>query len=201
MSSSNDGKITEDVLNFRSCELEALKKLVEVCQVCEISKSRLHAVFGEGPVDAKLMIIAEAPGAKEDEQGRPFVGRSGKLLSEMIENAIGIERENVYITNIIKCRPPDNRNPSREEASSCRPFLQKQIEIIKPKIILCLGSVSFHYLSNSVLPISKARGKVFDLGGIKLVPSFHPSYLLRNPKAKKEAFADMLIIKTLLRQV
>ena len=190
----------ENILEYLSSDLEALEKVVQACHICEISQSRLHAVFGEGPGDARLMIIAEAPGAKEDELGRPFVGRSGELLTKMIENAIEIKRECVYISNIIKCRPPNNRNPNSDEAAACLPFLEKQIEIIKPEIILCLGSVSFHYLSDSALSISKARGKVFDFREIKLVPSFHPSYLLRNPSAKKEAYLDMLLIKALLAQ-
>jgi len=190
----------ENILDYLPSDLEALKKVVKACHVCEISQSRQHAVFGEGPDNARLMIIAEAPGAKEDELGRPFVGRSGELLTKMIENAIAIKRESVYISNIIKCRPPNNRNPNSDEAAACLPFLEKQIEIIKPEIILCLGSVSFHYLSDSALSISKARGRVFDFRGIKLVPSFHPSYLLRNPSAKKEAYFDMLLIKALLAQ-
>ena len=190
----------KNISDYLPSDLEALEKLVKACRICDVSQSRLHAVFGEGPGDARLMIVAEAPGAKEDEQGRPFVGRSGALLTKMIENAIAVKRECVYITNIIKCRPPGNRNPTREEAAACLPFLDKQIEIIKPEIILCLGSVSFHYLSGSVLSISKARGNVFDFRGIKLVPSFHPGYLLRNPSAKKEAYADMLLIKALLAQ-
>lgn len=190
----------ENILDYLPLDLEALEKVVKVCHICDISQSRQHTVFGEGPDNARLMIIAEAPGVKEDEQGRPFVGRSGELLTKMIENAIEIKRESVYITNIIKCRPPGNRNPNSDEAAACMPFLQKQIEIIKPEIILCLGGISFHYLSGSKLSISKARGRVFDFRGIKLVPSFHPSYLLRNPSAKKEAYIDMLLIKALLAQ-
>lgn len=186
-------------LNFSS-DLEILQKHVEECHLCEISKSRQHVVFGAGPSDARLMIIAEAPGAKEDEIGSPFVGRSGDLLTKMIENAIEIKRSSVYITNVIKCRPPNNRNPSSDEIRNCQPFLRKQIEIIKPEIILCLGSVSFHYMSGSTMSISKARGRIFDLDGIKLIPTFHPSYLLRTPSAKKEAYKDMLLIKSLLSQ-
>lgn len=186
-------------LDFSS-DLEILQKDVEQCYLCEISKNRQHVVFGAGSSDARLMIVAEAPGAKEDETGVPFVGRSGDLLTKMIENAIEIKRSSVYITNVIKCRPPNNRNPSSDEMINCRPFLHKQIEIIKPEIILCLGAVSFHYMSGSAMSISKARGRIFDLDGIKLIPSFHPSYLLRNPSAKKEVYKDMLLIKSLLVQ-
>jgi uracil-DNA glycosylase family 4 len=191
--------IERNILDYFPSDLELLEKIVAKCHLCDISYQRKHIVFGEGANNARLIIIAEAPGAREDELGKPFVGRSGELLTKMIENAIGIKREDVYISNIIKCRPPNNRNPLNDEAMACLPYLEKQIEIIKPEIILCLGSISFHYLNNSTLSITKARGNIFDYKGIKLIPSFHPSYLLRNPSAKKESYRDMLLIKSLLK--
>jgi len=191
----------EDILHYLPNTLSLLQEVISQCQICELSNTRLNTVFGEGPTNAKLMIIAEAPGAKEDETGHPFIGESGKLLTKMIENAIEVKRESVYITNIVKCRPPNNRNPLENEIRSCIPFLEKQIEIIQPQIILCLGSISFHTLSNTTLPISKARGKLFKYNDITLIPSYHPSYLLRNPSAKKESYRDMLIVKEILNRI
>lgn len=178
-----------------------LKKTVMACHLCDLSKSRKNIVFGEGDENAALMIVGEAPGATEDEQGRPFVGRSGELLTKMIENAIGVPRSSVFIANIVKCRPPANRNPSEEEVAMCKPFIDRQIELIQPKIILALGGISFGYLMGESIGITKARGKVYNFKGAKLVPSFHPSYLLRNPSAKKEAFEDMLLVKELLAKL
>lgn len=189
-----------DAPKVSSGSFEELRQTVLDCHLCDLAKSRKHVVFGEGDEHAKLMIIGEAPGATEDEQGRPFVGRSGELLTKMIENAIGISRSSVFITNVIKCRPPANRNPEADEVEMCKPFLDKQIEMIKPGVILALGGISFSNLTGESIGITKARGKVYDYHGIKLVPSFHPSYLLRNPSAKKEAYDDMLIVKELLEK-
>lgn len=190
-----------DAPKVSSGSFEELRQTVLACHLCDLAKSRKNVVFGEGDEHAKLMIVGEAPGATEDEEGRPFVGRSGELLTKMIENAIGVPRSSVFIANVIKCRPPANRNPEPEEVEMCKPFLDKQIELIKPKIILALGGISFSYLSGESVGITKARGKVYDYHGIKLVPSFHPSYLLRNPSAKKEAYDDMLIVKELLEKL
>lgn len=190
-----------DAPKVSSGSFDELRTTVLGCHLCDLAKSRKHVVFGEGDESARLMIIGEAPGATEDEEGRPFVGRSGELLTKMIENAIGIPRSSVYIANVIKCRPPANRNPEESEVEMCKPFLDKQIELIKPKIILALGGISFSYLTGESIGITKARGKVYDYQGSKLVPSFHPSYLLRNPSAKKEAYDDMLIVKELLEKL
>jgi len=191
--------ITEDNnLDMRANSLEEVKQNALSCHLCSLAKSRKHVVFGEGDEKARLMIIGEAPGATEDELGRPFVGRSGELLTNMIEKALQIPRKSVYIANIVKCRPPANRNPDDEEVEACKPFLDKQIEMINPEIILSLGSISFKYLTGDNIGISKARGKIYEYKGAKLVPSFHPSYLLRNPSAKKEAYQDMLVVKELL---
>ena len=190
--------VQSDMIKSLPNTIDELQNAVFNCHICNIAKSRKNVVFGEGNTKAKLMIIGEAPGQKEDELGRPFVGRSGELLTKMIENVLKLKREEVYIANIIKCRPPLNRDPNEDEIIACRGFLDKQIELIKPKLILSLGRVSFKSLTNSSLSISKARGQLFRYNNITLIPSFHPSYLLRNPSAKKEAFADLLLVLKML---
>ena len=178
--------------------LEELKKIVLNCHLCDLSKTRKNVVFGEGNPHAKLMFIGEGPGATEDEMGRPFVGRAGQLLTKMIENVLEIKREDVYIANIVKCRPPNNRVPTEEEAKTCMPYLLKQIEIINPKILVALGSTSYRYLTNDTTPISKIRGEIVKYKDKILIPTYHPSFLLRNPSKKKEAYLDLLKIKSLL---
>lgn len=179
--------------------LELLKESALTCSLCELSKTRKHVVFGEGSPQADLMLIGEGPGAMEDETGRPFVGRAGELLTNIIHNVLEIPRESVYIANIVKCRPPGNRVPTPSEASACKPFLFKQIQQIQPKLIVALGATSYHYLTEDKTPISKIRGVVQEFErGIKLIPTFHPSYLLRNPSAKKEAYQDFLKVKSCL---
>lgn len=175
-----------------------LKKAVSECFLCNLSKTRKNVVFGEGRADADLMIIGEGPGAMEDETGRPFVGKAGELLTKMIENAIDLKRGEVYIANVVKCRPPDNRAPEQEEVDACNPYLLKQIELIKPKVIMALGTTAYRRLTGDETPISRIRGKRFKFEDAELIPSFHPSYLLRNPSAKKEAFQDCLAVKSLL---
>jgi len=179
-------------------DLEELKKVVLNCHLCNLAKTRTNVVFGEGNPNAKLMFIGEAPGRDEDLQGKPFVGRSGEVLTKMIENVLYLKREDVYITNIIKCRPPQNRDPELSEVESCKGYLIKQIEIIKPKIIVTLGRIAFRYLLNDTTPITKARGKIYDYKGIKVIPTFHPSYLLRNPSKKREAMIDLKFIREFL---
>jgi len=179
-------------------DLKELQKIVSNCHLCNLAKTRKNVVFGEGNPKAKLMFIGEAPGREEDIQGRPFVGRSGELLTKMIENVLLLKRDDIYIANIIKCRPPQNRDPEFEEVESCKGYLLKQIEIIQPKIIVTLGRIAFKYLLNDETPITKARGKIYDFKGIKVIPTFHPSYLLRNPSKKKEAFLDLKFIKEFL---
>jgi DNA polymerase len=147
------------------------------------------------------MFIGEGPGEMEDKTGRPFVGRAGQLLTKIIQNVLEIKRESVYIANIAKCRPPFNRVPTIEEAEKCKPYLLKQIEIINPKILVCLGKTAFMYLLNSDLPISKVRGQLFEYKDKKVIPTYHPSYLLRNPSAKKEAYKDFLFIKKLMEEI
>ncbi len=193
----NEQNEIDDIHNISS--LENLKKIVSSCHLCQLSKTRKNIVFGEGNPKATLMFVGEAPGAMEDEQGRPFVGRAGQLLTKIINNVLQLKREEVYIANIVKCRPPNNATPSLEIATTCKPYVLKQIELIKPKIIVALGSVAYKYLTNDLnAKITKVRGSIIDFKGIKLIPTYHPSYLLRNPSAKKDVFIDMKIVKALL---
>ncbi len=178
--------------------LVSLQKQANQCHLCELSKTRQKVVFGEGNPHADIMFVGEAPGAAEDSTGKPFVGRSGELLTKMIENVLYLSRNDVYIANIVKCRPPGNREPTPSEAYTCKPYLLKQIELIKPKIIVTLGSTAYFYLTGDETPIGKARGSVFNKEHYIVVPTYHPSYLLRNPSAKKEAFQDLLKIKSLM---
>jgi len=180
--------------------LEDLRRIVESCHLCDLSKSRHKTVFGEGDPKARLMFVGEGPGATEDTTGRPFVGRAGELLTRMIENVLHLRREQVYIANIVKCRPPGNRVPTPEEALTCRPYLMKQIELIRPQIIMTLGGTAYRYLTNDETPVSRVRGHIIRTEDYLLVPTFHPSYLLRNPSAKKEAWSDLLVVKELLEK-
>ena len=178
--------------------LEKLKKQALECHLCNLSKSRTHVVFGEGNEAADLMFVGEAPGASEDSSGKPFVGRSGDLLTKMIENVLLIPRSEVYISNIVKCRPAENAEPTPTEAHTCNPYLLKQIALVKPRIIVALGATAYHYLSGDDSAISKVRGTVHTQEGYTLIPTYHPAYLLRNPSAKKEAFEDLKLVKSLM---
>ncbi len=178
--------------------LEALQKQAQNCHLCELSKSRQRVVFGEGNPHADILFIGEAPGATEDSSGKPFVGRSGELLTKMIENVLLISRSDVYITNIVKCRPPNNQVPTPTQAHTCQPYLLKQIELIKPKLIVTLGATAYHYLTGDETGITKIRGTLHKQNGYTLIPTYHPSYLLRNPSAKKEVFEDLLKVKDLM---
>lgn len=190
---------TGDMENILPNEINSLKEQVNSCHLCNLAKRRKNVVFGEGNENAPLMFIGEGPGASEDDSGRPFVGRAGALLTKIIENVLELKREQVYIANIVKCRPPENRVPNLEEVSTCKPYLLQQIKLIKPKIIVALGATSYHHLTGDYdTKISTIRGEVFGLGDAKLIPTFHPSFLLRNPSAKKEVYQDMLKIKSLL---
>ncbi len=181
--------------------IDNLKKQTLQCRLCNLSKTRTNVVFGEGSLNAKIMFVGEGPGENEDKLARPFVGKSGELLTAMIENVLQLKREDVYISNIVKCRPPNNRDPLEEEATTCLLFLKKQIEIIKPKIIVTLGSVALKYLTTNEMEITKVRGTAIKQDGFTIVPIFHPSFLLRNPSAKKEAFEDLKSIKKLYDEI
>jgi DNA polymerase len=170
--------------------LQEIRDEIGDCRRCKLCSTRKNIVFGTGSPNAALMFVGEAPGADEDTQGQPFVGRAGQLLTKMIQ-AMGLSREEVYIANIIKCRPPENRNPQPDEIASCRPFLLKQIEAIRPKIICALGTFSAQTLLETQQKISALRGKFHDYHGVKVLPTFHPAYLLRNPNEKKSVWEDL----------
>lgn len=168
------------------------------CTRCKLSATRTNIVFGVGNPNADLMFVGEAPGADEDEQGEPFVGRAGQLLTKIIE-AMGYQRGDVYIANILKCRPPNNRPPEPDEVATCEPFLFKQIDSIKPKVIVALGTHAAHTLLKIDTPISKIRGQVLAYrGDVKVVPTFHPAYLLRSPDRKRDVWEDMKKVRALL---
>jgi len=181
-------------------DLSAVRVEIGECTRCKLhTLGRTQIVFGVGNPNADLMFVGEAPGADEDVQGVPFVGRAGQLLTKIIE-AIELTREDVYIANVIKCRPPQNRNPEPDEIETCEPFLFQQIDVIKPKVIVALGKFAAQTLLRSEEPISRLRGRVFDYRGSKLLPTFHPAYLLRNPSSKREVWEDMKLVKTLLTE-
>jgi len=182
-----------------AADLRALRDFIGDCQRCKLAGGRKTIVFGQGNPRARLMFVGEAPGAEEDEQGLAFVGRAGQLLTKIIE-AIGLRRDDVWICNVLKCRPPDNRNPETDEILSCQPFLERQIEIIRPKVLVGLGKFAAQWLLKTAEPISRLRGRLGDYGDIKVVPTYHPAYLLRNPGAKKEVWEDMKVVRDLLNQ-
>jgi len=160
------------------------------CQRCSLCTGRKNIVFGNGDEAARLMFVGEGPGAEEDRQGEPFVGKAGQLLNRMI-NAMGLSRERVYIANIVKCRPPGNRDPEVDEIEACEPFLRKQIDAIKPDVIVALGRYASQRLAGSEMPISRLRGQWKSYAGIDLMPTFHPAYLLRNPSGKRPVWEDL----------
>lgn len=178
---------------------ELLSEIRE-CRKCPLSLTRTHAVPGEGSLQAELMFVGEGPGQEEDEQGRPFVGRAGQLLTKII-NAMGYERHEVYITNVVKCRPPQNRNPLREEMASCAPYLERQLAAIRPRVIVTLGNVPTRFLLNTTAGISGLRGRFQEYGEFKVMPTFHPSYLVRNEQNrehKRMVWEDMQKVMDLL---
>lgn len=177
--------------------MQKIIKEIKICRNCTLHKSTINTVPGEGPFPCDIVICGEAPGATESETGRPFCGRSGNLLTKMLES-IGLKREDVFILNIVKCRPPDNRKPTPEEMSACLPFLHKQLEIIQPKVILTLGSTATEGILGPGVGITKRRASIAGVqkfNNIDVVPTFHPSYLLRNPAAKVEAAKDLAYLK------
>ena len=176
-------------VDYSNLDIPQLKELVSHCNKCDLCRSRNNTVFGEGDVTADLMLIGEGPGRDEDIQGRPFVGKSGQLLTKMLK-AIGFDRDKVFITNIVKCRPPQNRNPFPEEANACMPYLMRQIELIQPKVLLLLGAVPMKFILNKT-GITRIHGQWFEFNGIKTLPTFHPSFLLRDPRQKKHAWEDL----------
>jgi len=177
--------------------LERLKSIIENCKKCSLCKSRKNMVFGEGNPDADLVVVGEAPGAQEDETGIPFVGASGKKLSSIL-NSVGIKRDDIYIANVVKCRPPGNRTPVDTEISACGGYLMLQIEIIRPEYILTLGNVATGFFLDVSGGITRLRGRVFNYKGKKIFPTFHPSYLLKHPETEGKFREDILNIKGLI---
>ncbi len=180
---------------------EDLENRISACAKCELHTSRTQTVFGVGNNDADWLIIGEAPGAEEDRQGEPFIGRAGQLLNSMLM-AVSLRREQVFIANILKCRPPNNRDPHPEEVISCEPYLQRQIELIKPKIILCVGRIAAQNLLKVETPIGKMRGKkyFYEPLEIPVVVTYHPAYLLRSPTQKSKSWEDLLLAKSLMEE-
>jgi DNA polymerase len=179
--------------------LDSVREDLGDCTRCKLHRlGRRQIVYGVGNPRAELMFIGEAPGHDEDVQGIPFVGRAGQLLTKIIE-AIDLNRDDVYIANVIKCRPPENRNPESDEVASCEPFLFRQVQIIKPRVIVALGTFAAQTLLRTNDPISRLRGKVFHYGDARLIPTFHPAYLLRSPERKREVWEDMKKVRALLR--
>jgi uracil-DNA glycosylase family 4 len=179
---------------------QSFEETILNCQKCPLAKTRTHAVPGEGNLDADLMFVGEAPGRDEDIQGRPFVGRAGQLLTKII-HAMKFQREEVYITNVVKCRPPGNRNPQVDEIASCKDYLLTQIERIQPKVIVTLGKVAADFFIRSSLGMTALRGDFYDFHNIKVMPTFHPSYLIRNEgnrKLKKMVWEDMKQVMSFL---
>ena len=186
------------VLTTPAEALATVRAEIGDCVRCKLhALGRRQIVFGVGNPDADLMFVGEAPGADEDIQGIPFVGRAGQLLTKIIE-AINLSRNDVYIANVIKCRPPGNRNPEQDEVDTCEPFLFQQIDVIKPKVIVALGTFAARALLRTLDPISRLRGRVYDYRGAKLIPTFHPAFLLRNPASKREVWEDMKLVRKLL---
>jgi len=180
-------------------KLKDLRGLIGDCTRCRLHQGRTNLVFGVGNPNADLMFIGEGPGRDEDLKGEPFVGRAGQLLTRIIE-AMGYKREEVYIANIVKCRPPQNRNPAPDEAETCIPFLHNQVEIIKPKVIVCLGSIAVQFLLQTEQKISRIRGTWQEWNGIPIMPTYHPAFLLRNPNMKKPVWEDMQEVMKVLKK-
>ena len=188
------------VASASSAGLPEIREDLGDCQRCKLARSRKNIVFGQGNPRARLMFVGEAPGADEDEQGLAFVGRAGQLLTDIIEKGLKIPRKDVFIGNVLKCRPPENRNPEPDEILACQPFLEKQIDAIRPRVLVGLGKFAAQWLFKSTEPISRLRGRVGDYKGIKVVPTYHPAFLLRNPAAKKDVWEDMKVVRDLLRE-
>jgi DNA polymerase len=182
---------SESSAALQAKSLKELRAAIGDCRRCKLWSGRTHLVFGVGNSKAKLMFIGEGPGRDEDLQGEPFVGRAGQLLTDIITKGMGLRREDVYIANVVKCRPPENRNPEPDEVASCEPFLKKQIDLVRPEVIVALGKFAVQTLLQTKAPITKLRGNWHNYHGIKLMPTFHPAYLLRNPADKKLVWEDI----------
>jgi DNA polymerase len=178
--------------------LQAVKDEMGDCRRCRLASGRKTIVYGQGNPHAELMFVGEAPGAEEDEQGLAFVGRAGQLLTDIIEKGLKMRRADVWIGNILKCRPPQNRNPEPDEILACQPFLEAQIRAIRPRVLVGLGKFGAHWLLKTAEPITRLRGRVGEYEGIPVMPTYHPAYLLRNPAGKKDVWEDMKVVLRLL---
>ncbi len=197
--SSAPGEVSRRAVTVNEMDWEELSAAVSLCTKCGLYQGRFQTVFGVGNREADWMLIGEAPGAEEDRQGEPFVGRAGQLLNAML-TAIGLERSAVYIANILKCRPPSNRDPRPEETLCCEPYLKRQIALVKPRIILALGRIAAQNLLKTEAPIGRMRGKIYEYEPLKIpiVVTYHPAYLLRSPTQKARAWEDLLTARRLL---
>jgi len=176
-------------------QLAVIQQEVAGCTLCgELVANRTQTVFGVGNPQARLCFFGEAPGADEDREGEPFVGRAGKLLNDIISKGMGLTREEVYILNVLKCRPPGNRNPAPDEVANCRHFFERQLAAIQPEFICCLGAIAAQSLLETTTPVGKLRGQIHDYRGIRVVVTYHPAYLLRNPAAKTETWKDIKLL-------
>jgi uracil-DNA glycosylase len=180
-------------------DLATLRADLGDCRRCGLAGGRKNIVFGQGSPAARLMFIGEAPGADEDEQGLAFVGKAGQLLTRIIE-AIELSRDDVFIANVIKCRPPQNRNPEPDEILACAPFLERQVAVIHPRVIVALGKFAAQWVLRTAEPISRLRGRLGEYHGIHVMPTYHPAYLLRNPGAKRDVWEDMKVVRSLLTE-
>lgn len=188
------------ILEPQDESLEAIRDDIGECVRCKLHQHRTHIVFGEGDPNAKLVFVGEGPGADEDATGRPFIGKAGQLLNKIIA-AIGLRREDVYIANVVKCRPPGNRTPERDETATCEQFLFRQLAFIRPKVIVALGSPAFQTILRTKETITRSRGEWRDWNGVKVMPTFHPAYLLRSPEKKREAWEDMKRVRDYLNSL
>ena len=179
---------------------EELRESCLKCQACGLRRSCTQVVFGVGDPNAEVLFIGEAPGANEDQQGEPFVGRAGKLLDDMLA-MIGLHRKNVYITNSVKCRPPENRDPLPEESEACKPWLRQQFQLLRPKIVVCLGRIAAQQLIDPKLSVTKDHGRFFDKNGTLFMATLHPAALLRNPRNKPLAFEDFVALRDKIHEV
>jgi DNA polymerase len=194
MISNNEKKFDESIVKYPLDDYDKFRKIALKCNRCQLRETCTQVVMGEGSLNHKIMFIGEGPGGTEDKKGRPFVGRAGRLLDKILES-VKISREDIYITNIVKCRPPDNRNPHDKEMETCSPILKSEVKYIKPKVIVPLGSVSLKYLLGSDKKITEDRGKWYKKANLYFLPTFHPAYLLRNENMKKKVYKDFIKIK------
>lgn len=196
-----NGNITiQKLIQYPNDNYQELRKEALKCERCKLREVCNQVVMGEGSLENKIMFIGEGPGVNEDKEGRPFVGKAGKLLDKIF-NSVNINREDVYISNIIKCRPPNNRTPSISEAEACMPILKSEIELIDPKVIVTLGSTALKYLVDPDMSITKNRGQWIERGKYYILPTFHPAYLLRNPNVKKSVWRDFKLISKAIDRI